>query len=97
MIPIKDQHLDLNKGQFADALCIRYNQPIRNLPSKCPCGEKFDVEHALSCKKGGFIAQRHDNLRDILTILLNRICKDVEAEPHMLPVTNETFSLFRSC
>ena len=92
-IPIKDQHLDLNKGQFADALCIRYNQPIRNLPSKCPCGEKFDVEHALSCKKGGFIAQRHDNLRDILTTLLNRICKDVEAEPHMLPVTNETFRL----
>ena len=90
-LPIKDQQLDMNKGQFADALCIRYNQPIRNLPSTCPCGDSFDVEHALSCKKGGFIAQRHDNLRDIFTNLLSKICKDVEVEPHLMPVTNETF------
>ena len=36
------------------------------------------------------MAQRHDNLRDLLTHLLSKICKPVEAEPHLLPVTNET-------
>ena len=92
-LPIKDQQLDLNKGQFVDALCLRYNQPLRNLPSTCPCGEKFNIEHALSCKKGGFIAQRHDNLRDVFTVLLSKMCKDVEVEPHLLPVTNEAFDL----
>ena len=88
-LPIKEQQLDLNKGQFVDALCLRYNQPIKNLPSNCPCGSIFTVEHALNCKKGGFVAQRHDNLRDLFTNLLGRIYKDVEAEPHLLPVTQE--------
>ena len=35
------------------------------------------------------MAQRHDNLRDMFTNLLGRVCKDVEAEPHLLPVTQE--------
>ena len=88
---MNEQNLNLNKEQFLDALLLRCNLHIKNLPSHCPCGDVFNVEHALNCKKGGFIAQRHDNLRDIFTVLLNRICKDVEAEPHLLPITNETF------
>ena len=90
-LPLKEQNLHLNKEQFSDALCLRYNQRIKNLPSTCPCGSTFNVEHALNCKKGGFIAQRHDNLRDLFTNLLTKVCKDVQVEPHLLPVTNETF------
>ena len=88
-IPLKDQDLDLNKEEFNDALRLRYNIPLNNLPSSCVCGEKFDVNHALVCKKGGFISRRHDTLRDLFTILLNKVCVDVEAEPHLLPITNE--------
>ena len=91
-LPIREQQLDLNKGQFVDAVRLRYNQPLKNLPSHCPCGSKFNVEHALNCKKGGFVAQRHDQLRDMFTNLLGRVCKDVEAEPRLLPVTQETFN-----
>ena len=91
-LPIREQQLDLNKGQFVDAVRLRYNQPLKNLPSHCPCGSKFNVEHALNCKKGGFVAQRHDQLRDLFTNLLGRVCKDVEAEPRLLPVTQETFN-----
>ena len=91
-LPIKDQQLDLNKEQFSDALCLRYNQNLRNLPSNCPCGSPFNVEHALSCKKGGFVAQRHDCLRDLFTNLLSKVCKDVEAEPHLLPITKEVLT-----
>ena len=91
-LPLKDQKLDLNKEQFTDALNLRYNQRLRNLPTHCPCGEPFNVQHALNCKKGGFIAQRHDNLRDLFTCLLSRVCKNVEAEPHLLPLTGETLT-----
>ena len=89
-LPLKDQKLNLNKEQFTDALKLRYNQRLRNLPTHCPCGEVFNVEHALNCKKGGFIAQRHDNLRDLFTCLLSKVCKNVMVEPHLLPLTGET-------
>ena len=92
-IPLKDQNLDLNKVEFTDAIRLRYNAPLPNLPSFCPCGEKFNQEHAMNCKKGGFITERHDNIRDFLTICLDRVCKDVQVEPHLIKVTDEKFKL----
>ena len=32
---------------------------------------------------------RHDNIRDLLTNLLEKVCKDVESEPHLQKVTSE--------
>ena len=92
-LPINDQNLTLNKEEFRDALRLRYNQPLPNLPTTCPCGERFNVTHALSCKKGGFVSQRHDNTRDLLTNLIDMVCVDVEAEPHLIPVTGERMQL----
>ena len=45
------------------------------------------------CKKGGFISQRHDHTRDLLTTLLDKVCVDVESEPHLIPITGETMQL----
>ena len=45
----------------------------------------------MSCKKGGFITIRHNDLRDLNANLLTEVCKDVDIEPHLLPVTGETF------
>ncbi|KAG1672005.1 Titin [Nymphon striatum] len=92
VIPLKEQDLDLNKGEFIDALKLRYDIPLENLPSFCACGERFDVNHALKCKTGGFIS-RHDDIRDLFTVLLNKFCVDVECEPHLLPVTAEVMRL----
>ena len=92
-IPLTEQDLDLNKEEFRDALCLRYNFPLPDLPSFCACGDRFTVKHALTCAKGGFISQRHNSLRDFFTILLNKVCVDVEHEPHLLPVNNEHFDL----
>ena len=92
-LPIEDQDFVLNKEEFRDALRLRYNIPLDNLQSTCPCGDRFSVSHALSCKKGGFISQRHDTVRDVLAVLLNKVCKDVETEPHLIPITTEIMDL----
>ena len=67
--------------------------PLSDLPSKCVCGEKYTVCHALSCKKGGFVAQRHDGVRDLLTLLIGEVCTNVEVEPQLQPLDNERFNL----
>ena len=72
---------------------MRYNLPLTGLPSHCSCGDKFTISHALSCKKGGFVAQRHDGIRDLLTSLISKVCKNVEAELHLQPLDNERFDL----
>lgn len=51
------------------------------------CGPKIDMQHAMSCKIGGFITIRHSNVRDLTDNLLTIICKGVDIEPQLLPVT----------
>ena len=29
-------------------------------PTICVCGDRFSVDHAMICKRGGFIIQRHN-------------------------------------
>ena len=93
-IPLKDHGLTLNKQEFRDSLRLRYNLPLqRDLPSTCACGEPFNVSHALSCKKGEFVAQCHDGVRNLLTSLLSKVCKNVQVEPHLQPLDNEVMNL----
>ena len=83
----------LNKEEFRDALAMRYQKCISNLPSSCPCGKQFNPTHAMDCKKGGFIQARHDNVRNLEGSLLSEVCNDVAIEPRLMPVTEETFEL----
>ena len=76
-ILFEEQGLVLNKQEFRYSLRLRYNLPFHGLHHACPCGSPFNVNHALSCKKGGFVAQRYDNVRDILTKLLCKVCHNV--------------------
>ena len=73
--------------------CLCYDLPLSNLPSYCAYGEMFNVNHALSCKKGGFIAQRHDTTRDHLTSHMSKGCRNVDTEPLLQPLDNEIFNL----
>ena len=47
-----------HKAAFKDSLSLslRYGWPFQNSPSHCSCGQPFTVEHALTCKTGGFSA-----------------------------------------
>ena len=88
-LPIEEKGYHLTKREFWDAVKLRYGWPLPRLPSKCACGENFNVTHAMSCKKGGFVAQRHNELRDMTADLLSEVCKDVAIEPMLNELTGE--------
>ena len=74
---MKEMGLYLNKREFRDAIKLRYDWPIDDIPRTCVYSEAFSVEHAMICKRGGFVIQRHNELRDIEAELLNMVCSDV--------------------
>ena len=39
------------------------------------------------------MAQRHDSIKDLFVSLLDRVCKGVKSEPHLIALDNETFHL----
>ena len=84
-LPLKEQGFDLNRGEFQDALHLRYDKQLKNLPSNCPCGKSFTVTHAMNCHKGGFVNVRHNNIRNFEAQLLKQICNDVQIEPPLQP------------
>ena len=71
---------------------MRYGIPLPRLPAKCVCDKNFSIEHALTCKKGGFINIRHNEVRDFTAELLSEVCNDVAVEPLLTPLTGETFN-----
>ena len=92
-MPLADRGLALSKQEFRDSLRLCYDFPLADLPTHCIYGDKFTVVHALSCKKGGFVAQRHDGVRNFLTTFSDKICNNVEIEPRLQPLENERFHL----
>ena len=56
---------------------------------------KTDVSHALSCKKGGFISQLHNELRDLTANILSKVCTYATIEPSLNELTGETL-IYRS-
>ena len=44
------------------------------------------------CQRGGFIIQRHNELRDLEAEMLRMVCNYVEVEPVLQEVTEETLN-----
>ncbi len=90
-MPLSKYNFCFNKQEFRDAICLRYGWQIPNTPPYCGCGQKNSVDHTLICKKGGYVAMRHNNLRDLNCELQREVCRDVVVEPQLLPLdTSET-------
>ena len=70
---------------------LRYAKPLTNIPRNCACGKANSIDHALSCKKCGFVSLRHNQVRDLEAGMLNEVCRDVTVEPHLTPLTGEQF------
>ena len=79
------------KADFHDHVHLRYCWPLDNLPSNCPCGERFTVDHAQICKLSGFIHMRHNDPTDFLASCMKEVHNDVEVEPKLQPLTGELF------
>ena len=88
-LPLVELGFHLNKSEFRDGLCLRYNWPLPYLPSHCVCGKALSVDHALSCAVGGLPSQRHNHVRDFIATLLTEVAWNVGVEPPLLPLTGE--------
>ena len=55
------------------------------------CGAQKDVQHTLSCKKGGFITLRQNHIWNVAAKLLIQVNKDNKIEPALHLLTDETF------
>ena len=87
-LPIKSLGYTLNKREFQDSICLRHDWRIPNTPSYCLCGVKNDINHALSCKKGGYVMMRHNCIRDLEAEIMQEVCSDVRIEPELMPLDN---------
>ena len=75
-LPLAHHHFDLSATEFRDALALRYNRPLLKLPANCDgCGAATSLEHALDCKKGGLVTQRHNEVRDVIGDLASLVYK----------------------
>ena len=79
----------VNNQSFFDLIRIRYGWQLDRLPSKCEWGSNFSIDHALSCKKGGFVLLRHKQVRNLTASLLSEVYHDVCVEPELLQLTEK--------
>ena len=92
-LPLRSEGHHLSKREFIDAIYLRYGWQPNRLPLECAYSAKFSIDHAMSCKVGGFIHMRHNDLLNITADLLSNVCKDVEKEPSLQPSTTGTEEL----
>lgn len=92
-LPLAKYDFCLHKQAFRDALCLRFGWTPTRLPSHCPCGKLFTVDHAFSCPNGALPSIRHDRIRDITANFLTEVCPNVGLEPTLQPLTGESFPL----
>jgi hypothetical protein len=88
--PLLDHSTVLHKGDFRDAIYLRYGWTPPKLPDKCTCGSKFSVEHSLSCLRGGFRTLMHNEVMYVYYDAMKEAgYKDVTWEPELQPLTGE--------
>ena len=82
VLPVAKHHFDLSASEFRDALALRYKKPLLRIPLNCDgCGSPFDLSHALSCRKGGLVIRRHNEIRDTFGDLASLVWGQVHREP----------------
>jgi hypothetical protein len=63
VIPDQLNGTDLSADEFRDSLLLRFGLTPHSLPHRCEgCQQRFSVDHAMTCKKGGLILLHHNDL-----------------------------------
>ena len=68
----------LTETEFRVGFAIRYGWEPKNTPALCPCGEIFNLAHALHCVKDGYSHMKHNKICDTFANLVKDGCFDVE-------------------
>lgn len=89
VFPIIENGFDVRNQQFWASVILPHGWPIANLPSIHACGSTFTMQRSMSCKKGGLINIRYDDLRNLTATLLSGVCHDVQVEVTLLLLTGE--------
>ena len=87
VLPLNEHKFSLHKAAFLDAISLCYGWAPANLATTCVCGKAFTVDHALSCRRGGFPIIRHNEIRNLTAQLLTEVCSEVCVEPELQPVS----------
>ena len=61
VLSIRDMDFNSKNIKFRDAVKHRYEWEVLDTPSLCVCRDVFKVDHAMICKQGGFVIQRHNH------------------------------------
>ena len=92
--PLEAHHTILHKGDFRDAIYIRYGWPVPCLPPTCCCGATFSLQHSLDCLIGGYRTLQHNEVRDLVADCLKEArFAGVETEPTLQMIAGESFKL----
>ena len=60
------------------------------VPNYCGCGSANDIDHCLTCRRGGYVVMRHNQIRDTIADVMKEVCHDVRVEPHLIPIESES-------
>ena len=90
--PLHQHSTVLHKGDFRDAIYLRYGWEPPKLPEKCGCGAHYDVTHAMQCMTGGFRGLLHNEVNRVFyETFKDAGFKDVKWEPELQPLSGEKF------
>jgi len=89
-LPLNSKGFTLSPDEFRVGFALRYNKTPPHMPSHCDgagCTSEFTLQHAMSCKKGGLVARRHNTIRDLLISWCKKLWPDssVRSEPRIHP------------
>ena len=90
-LPLKAHGFWLSRRDFQDALALRYDWKLEDVPIACVCGAPFVPDHAIVCPFGGYPTIRHNEVRDFIGGLLADVCHNVAIEPLLVPLQGEVF------
>ena len=84
-LPLDGMGLCLPRQAFRDAIALRAGVELPDeLPAECPsCGDRFDLDHALSCKRGGWVGRRHTDLMTAWKAVLKKAFPNIDEEPRV--------------
>ena len=91
-LPIEQHGFALHKGDFRDAVALPYNWPQKWVTGQGACGQQFSVHHALICRCGMFILQKHNQVRDLTANALWLVAANVTFEPMLQPFSCENLA-----